>query len=76
MLVRDASSKARTNPRTETIRAVSLRRGGIDIIGVLRGRVFERMIKPATILPITSRFKGLITAGLFSLIGERELKRG
>lgn len=34
------------------------------------------MRNPAIILPSASRFKGLITEGLFSLIGGRVIKRG
>ena len=59
-----------------TIRAPSLRRGGIDITGVFRGMMFEVIRRPATMLPHASRLIGLITAGLFSLMGERELNRG
>lgn len=71
-----ASSRAISNPMIVTVRAASLSKGGIDITGVLRGVMLEIIRRPATILPHASRFKGLITAGLFSLIGEIELNRG
>lgn len=76
MLVRDASSRAISRPRMETISAANLRDVGIDITGVLRGRMLEVSKRPAKMLPHASRLIGLITAGLFSLIGERELNRG
>jgi len=46
------------------------------MMGVLRGVMLEVIIRPATMLPQASRLIGLITAGLFSLIGERAGKRG
>lgn len=76
LVVSDASSSARISPMTETIRAANLRRGGMDMMGVLRGVMFEVMTSPARILPQAKRLMGLITAGLFSLIGERGLNRG
>ena len=76
LLVKDASSRAISRPRIETIRAASFRRGGIDMIGVFRGVMFEVIKRPARMLPHASRLMGLITVGLFSLIGERVLKRG
>lgn len=76
LVVKEASSRAVIRPRMETIKAASLSRGGIDMTGVFRGSVFEMIMKPATMLPATSRFIGLITAGSFSLIGERDLNRG
>lgn len=76
MLVRDASSRAKSRPRMVTVRAAILRRGGIVITWVFRGRMFEVISSPAIILPQASRLIGLITAGLFSLIGDRELNRG
>jgi len=63
-------------PTIVTIRAASLRRGGMVIIGVFVGIVFEVRIKPATILPQASRLMGLITAGSFSLMGDRDGNRG
>lgn len=76
MLVREASSRAISTPRIVTRRAASFRTGGIVITGVFRGRMLEVIKRPATMLPQASRLIGLITAGLFSLIGERELNRG
>lgn len=76
LLVRDASSRAVSRPRIVTASAASLRRRGIDIIGVFKGVMFEVISRPATILPQASRLIGLMTAGLFSLMGERALKRG
>lgn len=76
LAVSEASSRAISRPRTETMRAASLRRGGIVIIGVFKGIIVEVIKKPAIMLPHASRLIGLITAGLFSLIGESELNRG
>ena len=76
LLVIDASSKADTSPRIVTISALNFREGCMVIMGVLRGRRLEVIRRPATILPHASRLIGLITAGLFSLIGERAAKRG
>lgn len=76
LFVRVASSRAIRSPRTVTVRAASFSIGGIDMTGVLVGIMLEEISKPAMILPHASRLMGLITAGLFSLIGERELKRG
>ena len=76
LLVREANSRARSKPRIVTVRAASFSRGGIDITGVFKGRMFEVISRPAMMLPQASRLIGLITAGLFSLIGERELNRG
>lgn len=72
----DASSKARRSPPIVTIRAASLSRGGIVMTGVFNGIMFEVIRRPAMMLPQASRLMGLITAGLFSLMGERALKRG
>lgn len=76
LLVREASSKARRRPRTVTVKAANFNKGGMDITGVLSGRMFEVMRRPAMMLPQASRLIGLITAWLFSLIGESELNRG
>lgn len=76
LLVREASSSAVRRPRMVTIRAASFSRGGIDIIGVFRGVIWEVIRRPAIMLPHASRLIGLITVGLFSLIGERALNRG
>ena len=76
LLVRDASSSAVTRPTIVTIRAANFSRGGIDIIGVFKGVILEVISRPAIMLPQASRLIGLITAGLFSLMGERALNRG
>lgn len=74
--VRLASSKAVNSPRIVTIRAASLSTGGIVITGVFGRMIFEVIKRPAIMLPHERRLIGLITNGLFSLIGERELNRG
>ena len=76
LFVRDANSSAKSSPVTVTAKAASLRRGGMDMIGVLSGVMFEVITRPAIMLPQANRLIGLMTAGLFSLIGERELNRG
>ena len=76
MLVRDANSRAVIRPRIVTISAANFSKGGMDIIGVFRGVMLEVIRSPAIILPHAKRLMGLITAGLFSLIGEKELNRG
>lgn len=50
--------------------------GCIVITGVFRGRMLEVIRRPARMLPHASRLMGLITSGLFSLMGERGLNRG
>jgi len=59
-----------------TARAASLSSGGMVITGVFSGKILEVISRPAIMLPQASRLIGLITAGLFSLIGESELNRG
>ena len=76
LLVIDASSKAVSSPRMVTMSALSFRAGCIVMIGVLRGRRLDVIKRPATMLPQASRLIGLMTAGLFSLIGESAVKRG
>lgn len=76
LFVRDASSRAMSSPMIVTVRAASLRGRGIDMIGVLEGSRFEVINSPATMLPQASRLMGLITARLFSLMGDRALNRG
>lgn len=44
--------------------------------GVLTNVIFEVINNPATMLPQASRLIGLITEGLFSLIGDIEGNRG
>lgn len=76
LAVSEASSSAVSKPSTVTIKAASLRSGGIDMIGVLTGVRFEVIRRPAMMLPQASRLIELSTAGEFSLIGERVLNRG
>jgi len=76
LFVRDASSRAVISPRIVTARAASFSRGGIDITGVFRGIILEVIKRPATMLPRAKRLMGLITIGLFSLMGEKALNRG
>ena len=60
----------------ETTRAASFRVGCMVMTGVFSGRTLFVIRKPATMLPQASRLMGLITAVLFSLMGEHVLKRG
>ena len=76
LLVMDASSRAVSSPKRVTINALSFRLGCIVMTGVFKGRMLEVIISPAIMLPQASRLMGLITAGLFSLIGDRGRKRG
>ena len=76
LLVREASSRAMSTPRIVTVRAASFKMGGIVMTGVFKGRMFDVIKRPAMMLPQASRLMGLITAGLFSLIGESALNRG
>lgn len=76
LFVSDASSMAVRSPRIVTIKAANFRRGGMDMTGVFRGVIEEVMIRPAIMLPHARRLIGLITAGLFSLIGGSEGNRG
>jgi len=46
------------------------------IMGVFRGTRFDVIRRPAMMLPQASRLIGLITAGSFSLIGEKAANRG
>lgn len=72
----DASSIATRRPVIVTAKAASLRAKGIVMIGVFEGRKLAVMIRPAMMLPQASRLMGLITAGSFSLIGDRGRNRG
>lgn len=76
LFVRVASSRASSKPMIVTRRAASFSKGGIDITGVFRGVMLEVMRRPAMILPHARRLIGLITAGLFSLMGDRGENRG
>lgn len=75
-LVSLASSRAVSSPRMVTTSAANFIRGGIVMTGVFGRITFDVITNPATMLPQASRLIGLITAGSFSLIGEKELKRG
>lgn len=74
--MRVANSKAVNNPRTETARAASLSSVGMVKTGVLKRLMFSITKRPPKMLPHASRLRGLITAELFSLIGERGRNRG
>lgn len=76
LLVRDASSNAIRRPEMVTRRAASFNGRGMVMTGVLEGRKFEVITSPAIMLPQASRLMGLITEGLFSLIGAVAVKRG
>lgn len=76
LLVSDASSNAMRRPKMVTRRAASFKWVGMVITGVLDGRKFEVIRSPAMMLPQASRLIGLITDGLFSLIGAVVVKRG
>lgn len=76
LLVKLARSMAIISPEMVTIRALSLSVCGMVIMGVFFGIKFETIIRPAIILPHASRLIGLITKGLFSLMGERGRNRG
>lgn len=76
LLVMAVSSMATRSPVMVTMRAASFRVAGIVIIGVFEGRKLDVMISPAMILPQASRLMGLITSGLFSLIGDSGRNRG
>lgn len=74
--MRVAISRASTRPTIETARAASFRVGCIDITGVLRGSILDVISCPAMMLPHASRLIGLITDGLFSLMGGKGPNRG
>lgn len=76
LFVSEASSKAVKSPMAVTISALSFKVGGMVITGVFSGKMFEVIKRPATMLPHARRLIGFITAGLFSLIGARGMKRG
>lgn len=71
-----ASSMATSRPTIVTRRAAIFRVVGIVIIGVFIGGKFCVIISPATMLPQASRLMGLITSGLFSLMGGMDRNRG
>lgn len=76
LLVSEASSRAVRSPRMETISALSFSEGCIVITGVFKGMMLEVISRPAMMLPQASRLIGLITVGLFSLMGDSGRKRG
>lgn len=76
LFVRLARSMAIINPRMVTIRALNFSVSGMVMTGVFLGVKFEVMIRPAMMLPHANRLMGLITRGLFSLIGVRGENRG
>lgn len=76
LLVIVASSRAIIRPRTETARAANFSSEGIVSTGVLVRFVFSIIKRPPKMLPQAKRIRGRITAGLFSLIGERGRNRG
>lgn len=67
--VRFESSSASVRPRTVTVIAAIFVSIGMVIGGVFVGRVKDVMSRPIIMLPIARRVMGLVTAGLFSLIG-------
>lgn len=71
-----ASARAIMSPVIVTASAASLRDKGIVMMGVLDGRKYEVIIRPAMMLPQARRSMGAVTAGLFSLIGDKEENRG
>ena len=76
LFVRFVRSMAVISPTIVTIRALSLSAGGMVMIGVFVGKKLDVMIRPAIMLPHANRLIGLITAGLFSLVGVRDVDRG
>lgn len=76
LLVRAVSSRATIRPVIVTARAAIFRGRGIVIIWVFEGKKFDVMMDPAIMLPQASRLIGLITSGLFSLIGDKDRNRG
>ena len=69
-------SNAIMKPRVVIVRAVSFRCRGMVIRGVVIGGILLDRMKPAKILPMSSRLMGLISSGLFSLIIVEGGKRG
>lgn len=67
---------ATSNPATVTARAATFRLVGMVMTPVFRGRTLQEITYPAMMLPQASRLIGLITSGLFSLIGASGRKRG
>lgn len=73
-----AVTKARAimRPTIVTASAAIFIEGGMVMIGVLDGRKFEVMSRPAIMLPQARRSMGAVTAGWFSLIGDSGVNRG
>lgn len=71
-----ASVRAIITPRIVTAMAAILRERDIVMTGALDGRKFEVMISPAMMLPQARRSIDAITAGWFSLIGDKVENRG
>lgn len=76
LFVKAVSSIATRRPIIVTMRAAIFMVVGIVMTGVFKGRRFEVRTRPAKMLPQASRLIGLMTKGLFSLIGERGRNRG
>ena len=76
LAARAANSRAKNRPIRVTRSADSLRRGCMVITGDLAGKTLSVRRRPATMLPHASRLRGLMTWGLFSLMGEKEFTRG
>lgn len=76
LFVRAVNSKANNSPVMVTARAATFKGIGMVMTGVFEGKKFNVMISPAIMLPQASRLMGLITSGLFSLIGDIGKNRG
>lgn len=76
LLAKRTRCRAIRTPMIVTRRAAIFTEVGMVSTGVLGAVVAERRKRPVTMLPQASRLIGLITAGLFSLIGEEGLNRG
>lgn len=69
-------SNAMMKPRVVIARAVNFKCRGMVIKGVVIGGILLDRMKPAKILPTSSRLIGLINSGLFSLMVVEGGKRG
>lgn len=67
---------ATSKPIIVTARAANFSAIGIVMTWVFTGKKFNVIMDPAIMLPQASRLMGLITNGLFSLIGEKGRNRG
>lgn len=70
------SSRATVKPSRVTNMAVVFRYIGIVICGIVWGVMLFEIRNPAKMLPTKSRLIGLISVGLFSLMGVSDGKRG